>query len=202
MRFDQPEAFRASLEARLRHEASGSERDLLRLRRTVAFDRFLARLAIYQPGAWVLKGGAALEFRMPDRARATRDIDLAFSGSETAETAIEHLIDALGEDPFGDFFGFRVTRNRKLGTAPDRGPVVRLSIDVSLGGRLFERLVVDVVSAEGRTSSTSCCSSNTAWPQTTACSERCSRRSHPATSERRERCCRRWPIPGPYHSWS
>ena len=80
MRYGDAEAFRAALEARLRQAATGDQ-DLARRRRTVAFDRFLARLAVSQGGAWILKGGAALEFRMPDGARTTRDIDLAFTDS-------------------------------------------------------------------------------------------------------------------------
>lgn len=145
MRYGDAEAFRAALEARLR-QASGGDQDLARRRRTVAFDRFLARLAVNQGDAWILKGGAALEFRMPDRARATRDIDLAFLDSVDPA---DQLLDDLESDPFDDFFSFRVTRRRKLSDAPDRGVVTRLSIDALLGGRVFERFVVDLVGTYG-----------------------------------------------------
>ena len=95
----------------------------LRLR-TVAFDRFLAQLAVSQGDAWILKGGAALEFRMPDRARATRDIDLAFTDSVDPA---DQLLDDLEPDPFGDDFSFRVARRRELSEAPDRGVVLLTS---------------------------------------------------------------------------
>jgi predicted nucleotidyltransferase component of viral defense system len=145
VRYADAEAFRAALEARLRQAAAGDQ-DLARRRRTIAFDRFLARLAASQGGAWILKGGAALEFRMPDRARATRDIDLAFTGSVDPA---DQLLDDLEADPFGDHFSFRVTRRRELSEAPDRGVVTRLSIEALLGGRIFERFVVDLVGTDG-----------------------------------------------------
>lgn len=145
MRYADAEAFRAALEARLRQTSTGDQ-DLARRRRTVAFDRFLARLAVSQGDAWILKGGAALEFRMPDRARATRDIDLAFTDSVDPT---DQLLDDLESDPFDDYFAFRVTRRRELSEAPDRGVVTRLSIDALLGGRVFERFVIDLVGTDG-----------------------------------------------------
>lgn len=147
MRYGDAEAFRAALEARLR-QASDGDQDLSRRRRTVAFDRFLARLAVAEGDAWVLKGGAALEFRLPNRARATRDIDLALS--ETVDPA-DRLLDDLEGDPFDDHFSFRVTRRRELSDAPDRGVVTRLSVDALLGGRVFERFIVDLVGTPGVT---------------------------------------------------
>ena len=39
---------------------------LVRLRKLVAFDRFLARLALAQPDAWILKGGLALQLRLAE----------------------------------------------------------------------------------------------------------------------------------------
>ncbi|MCP3936586.1 MAG: nucleotidyl transferase AbiEii/AbiGii toxin family protein [Actinomycetia bacterium] len=145
VRYADAEAFRAALEARLR-QASTGDQDLARRRRIVASDRFLARLAVAEGDAWVLNGGAALEFRMPDRARATRDIDLALT--QLADPA-DQLLDDLESDPFGDHFSFRVTRRRELSEAPDRGVVTRLSMDALLGGRVFERFVVDLVGMAG-----------------------------------------------------
>ncbi|MGA8443556.1 MAG: nucleotidyl transferase AbiEii/AbiGii toxin family protein, partial [Candidatus Sulfotelmatobacter sp.] len=71
-------AFRAALETRLQTRAREQGTDLQRLRRQVAFDRFLARLFSKGPKAtypWVLKGGYAMELRMHS-ARTTKDIDL------------------------------------------------------------------------------------------------------------------------------
>ncbi|WP_420610819.1 nucleotidyl transferase AbiEii/AbiGii toxin family protein [Candidatus Poriferisodalis sp.] len=145
MRYADAEAFRAALETRLR-QASNDAQDLSRRRRIVAFDRLLARLAVADHCAWILKGGAALEFRMPEQARSTRDIDLALaSDRDPADRLLEDLVG----DPFGDYFSFRVTRRRELSDLPDRGLVVRLSVDALLGRRVFESIVVDVVAGEG-----------------------------------------------------
>lgn len=143
MKYQEPESFRTALEARLRQSADGKQ-DLARRRRTVAFDRFLSRLAVADHNAWVLKGGAALEFRMPQLARATKDVDLALA-SEVDPADV--LADDLAGDPFGDHFAFVVTRRRELLDNPERGPVIRLSIDALVGVRLFEKFVVDVVTA-------------------------------------------------------
>ncbi|MEO7144903.1 MAG: nucleotidyl transferase AbiEii/AbiGii toxin family protein [Bryobacteraceae bacterium] len=48
--------------------------DLQRLRRQVAFDRFLARLFRGANTNWVLKGGYAMELRF-QTARTTKDLD-------------------------------------------------------------------------------------------------------------------------------
>ena len=71
-------AFRAALETRLQTRAREKGTDLQRLRRQVAFDRFLARMFSKGPKAtypWVLKGGYAMELRMHS-ARTTKDIGL------------------------------------------------------------------------------------------------------------------------------
>jgi len=50
-------AFRIALEARLKDRAATEDIDLQRLRRRVAFDRFLSRLAMQDRERWALKGG-------------------------------------------------------------------------------------------------------------------------------------------------
>jgi len=47
-----------------------------RLRKLIAFDRFLARLLALQPDSWLLKGGLALQLRLGLHARTTKDIDV------------------------------------------------------------------------------------------------------------------------------
>jgi hypothetical protein len=71
-------AFRTALETRLQARAQEERTDLQRLRRQVAFDRFLARLFPKGPKGtypWILKGGYAMELRIRS-ARTTKDIDL------------------------------------------------------------------------------------------------------------------------------
>jgi hypothetical protein len=76
-----PGALRAGLEAHLAAEATIRGVDPNRLRRQIAFERLLVRLngAPADP-RWVLKGGFALELRLRNRFRATRDLDLASLG--------------------------------------------------------------------------------------------------------------------------
>src|SRR5713101_8203845 len=71
-------AFRTALETRLQNRAQEERTDLQRLRRQVAFDRFLARLFPKESKGtypWILKGGYAMELRIRS-ARTTKDIDL------------------------------------------------------------------------------------------------------------------------------
>lgn len=75
-----PAAFRASVEQRLREEATRSARPINRVRTLLIMERFIARLAAVGPDVLLLKGGFALELRL-DRARTTRDIDLRAIGS-------------------------------------------------------------------------------------------------------------------------
>ena len=76
MNYQSGTAFRRALENRLRTKSVQSGTPLVRLRKMVSFERFLARLLHHQPEQWIIKGGFALQLRMGDRARATKDIDL------------------------------------------------------------------------------------------------------------------------------
>jgi hypothetical protein len=55
MRYRTSEAFRTALEQRLKNEAESGDVALMRLRKHVAFERFLARLAAAEAGGWVLR---------------------------------------------------------------------------------------------------------------------------------------------------
>ncbi|MCJ7533460.1 MAG: nucleotidyl transferase AbiEii/AbiGii toxin family protein [Anaerolineales bacterium] len=76
MKYSSGSDFRRALEDRLRTISIQSGAPLVRLRKMVAFDRFLARLLRYQPDKWVVKGGLALQLRLGDRARTTKDMDI------------------------------------------------------------------------------------------------------------------------------
>ena len=58
---------------------------MARLRKMVAFDRSLARLAKKEPEAWIVKGGFALQTRLGERARTTKDIDVSAVNPWTRE---------------------------------------------------------------------------------------------------------------------
>ncbi len=73
MRYESSAAFRRALEDRLHRQSLTSGTPLVRLRKMVAFERFLARLVVAQPQSWVLKGGLALQFYLGERARTTQE---------------------------------------------------------------------------------------------------------------------------------
>lgn len=140
MRYASADAFRRALETRflvLSREGGGS---LVRLRKSVAFDRLLARLFAVAPDRWVLKGGLALDYRLGAKARTTMDIDLAGPGGEDALTA--DLV-ATGELDLGDHFSFAIERTARLDQLVE-GSAVRYHVRADLGGRLFEEFLLDV----------------------------------------------------------
>jgi hypothetical protein len=145
-------AFRAALEARLQTRAREQGMDLQRLRRQVAFDRFLARMFSQGPKAaypWVLKGGYAMELRMHS-ARTTKDIDLTLhdgtrlskNPKERAEQ-VRAMLQEAAASPFDDYFEFLVGEARQdLDGAPEGGN--RYPIQAQMDGRDFARFHVDV----------------------------------------------------------
>jgi hypothetical protein len=137
MRYDSAQAFRTALEARLRSESASTGMPLSRLRKTVAFDRLLARLSADDASAWVLKGGFALQVRYRLSSRATRDLDVLLRSVQA--DADSSLRRAAGFD-LGDWFGFEVGRRALLtGENASRFPVT-----ARLDGRTFETFHVDV----------------------------------------------------------
>lgn len=74
-------AFRQGLEQRLLNQSLETGTDLNRLRRRVVFERILVRLVTTQPGLWIVKGGMAVELRIGDAARMTKDLDLNLRGA-------------------------------------------------------------------------------------------------------------------------
>lgn len=139
MRYETAEAFRQALERRLLDRSRETGESLLWLRQTVVFDRLLARLVVVAAGRWVLKGALALDFRLGERGRATKDIDLVRRDDEESATA--DLLAAQGED-LADFFVFAVERAGRPAEA--EGGAVRYHARAELGGRLFEEVLVDV----------------------------------------------------------
>jgi predicted nucleotidyltransferase component of viral defense system len=108
----------------------------------VAFDHFLARLAKKEPEAWIVKGGFALQLRLGNRARTTKDIDLSATTSWTRGETIAHLRVA-GSLKLGDWFEFEVGEPEEVATgAPGRG--FRFPTRCLLDGRQFENFHLDV----------------------------------------------------------
>ncbi len=88
---------------------------------------------------WLLKGGFALDLRLAERARTTKDIDLAWRAPQDA--FLETLLDATTCD-LDNFFVFSAGRTND---PPDRlGGTHRFRIAASLAGRPFETFMLDV----------------------------------------------------------
>lgn len=124
-------AFRAALETRLQTRAREQGTDLQRLRRQVAFDRFLARMFSQGPKAeypWMLKGGYAMELRMHS-SRTTKDIDLTLhdgtrlskNPNERAEQ-VRAMLQEAATSSFDDYFEFLIGEAKQdLDGAPEGG---------------------------------------------------------------------------------
>src|SRR5512146_2906655 len=76
MKHESGAAFRRALEDLLKSINLKDNVPLVRSRKMVAFDRFLAHLTALDPDSWLLKGGFALQLRIGNRVRTTKDIDL------------------------------------------------------------------------------------------------------------------------------
>lgn len=140
MKYASAGAFRRALETRLAAQSRDTGHSVVRLRKEVAFDRLLARLFAVAPDRWILKGALALDYRFGDRARTTKDIDLATAGDEASAT--DDLLLAQTTD-LGDLFVFAVERT----TAFDRlleAAAVRYHVRSELAGRVFDEFLLDV----------------------------------------------------------
>lgn len=145
MTYESPKALRMVLERRLNDQSRATGVSLDRLRRRVVFQRVFARLQAAQPGVWVLKGGMALEVRLGDHARLTKDVDLGLRERvATADDLTEKLAAALGSDPFGDRFELVSEPFTEL-MADDAGYLTwRSRVTATLAGKYFGRVQVDV----------------------------------------------------------
>jgi predicted nucleotidyltransferase component of viral defense system len=132
--------FRAALEARLQARSRESGTSLVRLRKAVVFDRLLARLVVVAPGRWVLKGALALDYRLGDRTRTTKDLDLGRQDDEEAATADFLAAQAV---EIGDHFVFVIQRTDRLDQLQE-GVAVRYHAACELAGRPFDDITIDV----------------------------------------------------------
>ncbi len=140
MKYATPQAFARALSDHLKRQAADEGVAFDRLRKRVAFERFLARLFEHGPSRWVLKGGYALELRLGGRARATKDIDL-----DLPPPPVEDLLDELQEAAeldLGDFFVYGVGLPKAMKGAPLGS--VRFSVEARLEGKPFSSFVLDI----------------------------------------------------------
>jgi hypothetical protein len=120
--------------------AQGDSSVTSRLRKEVVFDRMIARLISTAPDRWIVKGGVALDLRLRERARATKDLDLARRDDEAAAT--EDLLTAI-EAEVHDFFVFSADRSQGFDEIDDN-VAIRFDVRAELAGRRFEEIKLDI----------------------------------------------------------
>ena len=136
MKYQNGGAFRRALEQRLQSYSRNTGLPLVRLRKMVAFDRFLARL---EPNQWVLKGGLALQLRLGNRARTTKDMDvLALLNAQEVTAALRKA----GSLKLDNWFSFEIVEPVSIKTAGFGG--TRYAVQALLDGRIFEQFHIDV----------------------------------------------------------
>lgn len=141
--YDSGPALRTALEERLKKISRDEAIDLQRLRRQVAFDRFLARMFSGDRSDWVLKGGYAMELRF-QMARATRDLDFTVRSKPGGNgDMILALLQDVGAMDAGDHLTFRIGEaGMDLDGAPYGG--ARYPAEAMMGGRTFVKFHLDV----------------------------------------------------------
>ncbi|MFG1923711.1 nucleotidyl transferase AbiEii/AbiGii toxin family protein [Cryptosporangium sp. NPDC048952] len=103
-------------------------------------------MATDEGAEWVLKGGAALEFRLRERARTTKDLDVAARlGCLKGDDVRSRLIEAISPDLDGDGFVFRAAQPTDLSDDLAGRGAWRFTIRALLAGRLFATIKLDVV---------------------------------------------------------
>ena len=143
MKYATPRAFRSALTAHLQQQARIQHLDLSRLQRRLAYERFLTRLGQLYGDAWVLKGGYALELRLNERARATKDIDFS-----TPARRVSELLDDLqtaAELDLGDHLRYEVEMPIQSGLAgpPEGGSRFRVKAYLD-GLQPYATFLIDV----------------------------------------------------------
>jgi Nucleotidyl transferase AbiEii toxin, Type IV TA system len=140
MKYASAAGFRMALEQRLHNLTRVADLPLARLRKSVVFDRLLARLSASAPDRWVLKGALALDFRFESSGRSTKDIDLVRRDNE--EAATEDLIAAQATE-LDDHFVFTIEKVEKREEWQE-GAALRYRARAELAGKLFDEVIIDV----------------------------------------------------------
>jgi len=140
-----PQALRTALEARIANETAATRLSPDRLRRRVVFQRIATRLQRAEPGRWVIKGGMAMEVRLRDAARLTKDLDLGLRETEVDPGDLrDRLIEALARDDDRDGFVFAVGVPAPMMEDAAGQLTWRVAVEVDLAGRRFGTIKLDV----------------------------------------------------------
>ena len=139
------EDFRKALEARLMGQSREQKIPLDRLRRQIAFDRLLARMfdPTFKKPMWLLKGGYAMEFRLPAIARSTKDIDFSISPiPERDAQKVRAFLQADAGKDTGDWFSFAIGMPSELSQVVYEG--WRFPVKAMMAGKKFTEFHLDI----------------------------------------------------------
>jgi hypothetical protein len=143
--YSTPAALRMALEDRLLTRSNETGVSLDRLRRRVIFERVVARLQTSEPDRWVIKGGMALEVRLGDEARLTKDLDLGLRDEvRTGADLHDRLINALTGDLDADGFTLAAAPPVKLREDSTGNVTWRVKVAARLAGKVFGGIQLDV----------------------------------------------------------
>jgi len=146
--YNNPDAFRQALQARLRTAASERGLSVQDLQLKLLIERLLARLFHHDDPPWILKGGFAMELRYRPHARTTKDVDLTIRHSDARElaerlSAIRRQLQDSASLDLGDHLEFRIaSAKRLLPGAPQGG--ASFPVEALLAGKTFGRFHIDV----------------------------------------------------------
>lgn len=140
-------AFHKKLESQLQNYSTQTGESIERLRRKVAFDRFLARISTQDPPPFFLKGGYGMELRI-SQARATKDMDLGcLKRPSTTKDPITEIIlqelQAIARFDLEDHFTYQIGQPQNdIENAPYGGS--RHSVLTNVNNQLFVKFHLDV----------------------------------------------------------
>lgn len=149
MKYHTSAAFRQALEERLKQQERESGEPLIRLRKRITFERLLARLQEKENSPWVIKGGFALELRLGDRARMTKDLDLGidlgyFHPMEVTAATVASKLREDAATSNRDYFTFVVPETGEVDLAIPGVKAFRYIVEARLDGRRFETNRIDI----------------------------------------------------------
>jgi hypothetical protein len=141
VRYRSPEAFDRAIVDHMRQISVTSGSHLSQIRLFIAIDRILARLAAVDDQAFIVKGGIALEYRIGQRARTTKDLDIAMRGFPEARDGLRRAC----EIALDDFFSVSIVSEPVAEKPIVEGvPSYRWSLAVDLGTKRFASLTLDI----------------------------------------------------------
>lgn len=152
--YQTPEAFRAAIEARAKKLRNEGDEGLDMVRRKLAFEAFLCRVA---PSGMplVLKGGYLLHLRYNIGVRPTKDLDAALHEvgleslrSTEIERRMREVLQLVAASPADDFFSFEIGESMADLGLEREFTGYRFNVAVRIGSRFFDSFHIDCTTGD------------------------------------------------------